>query len=159
MEDRAVCHDILHFSARVLVSSAGQFRQFGHRRLTELSVMTFCTFLREFSPPSSHYRRPPPIAVGSCGSLTVNGSAPVPGFPLRRPPRAYLGYCPSDASSRPASVPAGSQKFAGPAVTLPIRFRPCLACLLPGGFRSPGSVVPVLEVHLVRRLPLERGMR
>ena len=31
---RAVCHDILHFSARVLVSSAGQFRQFGHGRLT-----------------------------------------------------------------------------------------------------------------------------
>jgi len=30
----AVCRDILHFSARVLVSSAGQFRQFGHGRLT-----------------------------------------------------------------------------------------------------------------------------
>ncbi len=31
---RAVCHDILHFSARVLVSLAGQFRQSGHGRLT-----------------------------------------------------------------------------------------------------------------------------
>ena len=26
----------------------------------ELSVTTLCTFLREFSPPSSQYRRPPP---------------------------------------------------------------------------------------------------
>jgi hypothetical protein len=33
-QSRAVCHDILHFSARVLVGSTGQFRQFGHGRLT-----------------------------------------------------------------------------------------------------------------------------
>ena len=33
-QGRAACHDILHFSARVLVSLAGQFRQSGHGRLT-----------------------------------------------------------------------------------------------------------------------------
>jgi len=64
----------------------------------ELSVTTFGTFLREFSPTSSHYRRPPPNVVGDRGSLTVSGSAPVAGFPLRRPPRAHLGYGPSEAA-------------------------------------------------------------
>ncbi len=39
------------------------------------------------------------------------------------------------------------------------RFRSCLTCLLPGGFQLSGDVVPVLEVHLVRRLPLERRVR
>jgi hypothetical protein len=31
-----------------------------------------------------------------------------------------------------------------------------MAGLLPGGFQLLGDVVAVLEVHLVRRLPLER---
>ena len=123
--DRAVCHDIVHFAARVLAT------------VVAVSSAT-------------------PFAVDFSGGLAASGSAPVTSFPSRRPARAHVGYWQVDASRPPASVPAGSQKLAGLAVTLPIRFRSCLACLLPRGFQLLGNVVPVLEVHLVRRLPLER---
>ena len=128
-------------------------------QITELSVTTFCTFLREFSPTSSQSRRPPHIPVDSHLGFAVSDgrfAVPVADFPSCRRPRAQVGYCPCDASRSPDSVPAGRQKLASPAVTLPIRFRSCLTCLLPGGCKLPGDVVPVLEVHLVRRLPLER---
>jgi hypothetical protein len=132
------------------------------RPLPELSVTTFYTFVHEFSPPSPLHRRPPRILVDSNADFGMSGcrfEVPVAVFPSRRPTRAHVGYCQVDASRPIASVPAGNQKLAGLAVTLPVCFRSCLAGLLPGGFKLLGDVVPVLEVHLVRRLPLERRLR
>jgi DDE family transposase len=60
----------------------------------ELSVTTFRTFLREFSPPSSHCRRPPRIPVDSNGGVGVNGrrvEVPVAVVPSRRRRRAQVG--------------------------------------------------------------------
>ena len=128
----------------------------------ELSVTTFCTFLREFSPPSSHYRRPPRIPVDSSGGLGVSGvdssfQSPVSRRAAGRERKLATAHVTHRV--RRLQFRLAASKLAGLAVTLPIRFRSCLACLLPGGFQLLGDVVPVLEVHLVRRLPLERRVR
>jgi hypothetical protein len=65
---------------------------------TELSVTTFCTFLRELSPPPSHYRRPPRIPGDFNGGLGVSEcrcELPVAGFPSRRRPASAGGLRPT----------------------------------------------------------------
>ena len=70
------------------------------------------------------------------------------GFFSRHPRPAHVGCCQGDASSPPASVPAGSQQRASPAVTLPIRFRSCLVYLLPSGSKLLGDMAPLLAYIL-----------
>lgn len=65
---RAVCHNILHFSARVVDSRASRLW-----RYTELSSATFCTSLRELSPPTSH--RFPRRRVTVCSHGSRGGNA------------------------------------------------------------------------------------
>jgi hypothetical protein len=127
-----------------------------------MSVTTFRTFLREFSSPSSHCRRPPHIRVDCNSGLGVSGcrvEVPVAVSSLRCRPRAQIGYGHSNSSSPLSSVQVCGPQLAGSAVTLPIHFRSCLACLSPGGLEFLWDALSGLEVHLIRRLPTERGVR
>lgn len=65
------------------------------RILAELSVRTFWTFLREFSPLSSHACRQPRIPVESSDGFGVSGcrfDVPVAVFPSHCRLRAQVGY-------------------------------------------------------------------
>ena len=133
------------------------FTQTSH--FAELSVTTFCTFLRELSPPWSHGHQPPrrPEDVGgSRGVSACRFEVSDTVFPSRHRRRAQVGCRQSNSSSPPVSVQVGSRQFAAITGLLPIRFRPGLACLLPGRLEFLRYAVSGIVIHLIRRLPAER---
>lgn len=125
----------------------------------ELSVTTFYTFLREFLPTSSHYRRPPRFAVDSGSRSAVNGSAPVAVFPSRHL-AASAGWLRTTRLIEFAGFGSGLRRAARKPHSRASDSLPLVpGRLLAGRLPTAWGVVPVLEVHLVRRLPLERRVR